>query len=317
MWGCGKTCGSVREKVREERGAPLSAYHANMDIMMRFRSSERMIRGSVGTRLSSALLALLLALVLGSCAGSNYVIPGTQVPMFDRAGEVEASGLVRLGASAGNDGAPIDYLGQIAWSPVDGLALLGAVSWIPRPSSLTDSALDAGFPLFGLASAEALYLEGGIGWYGKTGWEDFSRYELFAGYGQGHALSLVPLYDDDLKWFEKVGGEYHRLFVQADLGRSVLLPCNNPWMGGDAISKNVMGGSMRMAWVWFSDFTGRSGSTARPRGLFLEPVWFMRSGWPFLQLEAQGGVGVRLFGSEEMTWTYCYINLGLHLSIDM
>jgi hypothetical protein len=244
-------------------------------------------------------------------------MPGTQAPLFDHAGEVEASALARLGASANEAGAPIDYLGQVAWSPLEGMALLGAVSWIPRPSSLTDSALDAGFPLYGLASAEALYLEGGVGMYGRVGWLDSMRYELFAGYGQGHTLSLAPLYDDNLKWFEKIGGRYHRLFVQADLGRSVLVPWNNPWMGPGAISKNVMGGSMRMAWVWFSDFTGRSGSTARPRGLFLEPVWFMRSGWPFLQLEAQGGVGIRLLGREEMTWTYCYINLGLHASIGL
>jgi hypothetical protein len=202
-------------------------------------------------------------------------------PLLGNGGELHASASLGWGARG-------------AWSPADGLALVGGASHFDRTREDDTYGLFTAGP-FEEAIAHT-YIEGGAGAYLRL--DDLHRLEGFAGYGSGSMTEL----EAGRFSMNVIELGYHRLVLQADYG-----------MTSDIGSfRGAVGGSMRAARIWCYRYQTSGVPGDPPDAFMIEPAAFLRFGLHMLQFEVQLGGLLRVAGDDAFGTRALGLSFGLH-----
>jgi hypothetical protein len=226
-----------------------------------------------------ALLSTLL-ITLSGCM-SLYHPNAVQTPLFTNAGEVHAA------AHAGLTGGDV----QVAYSPLDNVAVLGAASY-------NSNAL---FSSTGNDDEVYRYAEASLGYYAPhTG---MLRTEIFAGMGVGSSVDHPNVeFPDEVYSYR---ASFQRYFMQGTMGASDHFGAN-PW-------QREFGLALRLAYLHFQEVHAGDERLNVPGALFVEPALFGRVGREGVMMEAQLG-GSWTPSSFRFDWQYLRFTLGLHVA---
>ncbi len=196
------------------------------------------------------LVLLISSVFLASCA-SVYVPNAVNVPMLEKAGDVQ------LGGHTGINGFDI----QASAAITDNFALMANGAFINETSDTANY-------------RKRRFGEVGLGYF--LPFHESGRFELYAGYGIGKtsAMDTYEFFGTNVYYIE---GNYSRFFIQPSIGTETKVL--------------DFGIALRMSYVVIDNLKDREGDniTYNEGSWYYEPVIFFRVGGPPVKLSFQWG----------------------------